>query len=274
MASANDTNTKLLLHCDGADEHTTFTDSSVGGNGGSQHTVTAQNTAQGDTAQKKFGTASGLFDGDSDYLTVPDHADWEFGTGKLTIDFWVRFADVTEHGAHGLMTQLEPLPGQDQYFYLTYDPGSENIILDVWDDTGRLVRCIGRDFAAVVDTWYHIAVIRGWGGNANDWAITVDGVEAGTETASIDWPAFSAVTLQIGRSNHDGTIYYLNGWMDEIRIVKGIARWTANFEVPSVPYPDVADVWMGKVNTVENPSKVNTIANTAFSKVNTVATYQ
>ena len=46
-------NVSLLLHCDGSDASTTFTDSSSNG-----HTVTASNDAQIDTAQSKFGGAS------------------------------------------------------------------------------------------------------------------------------------------------------------------------------------------------------------------------
>lgn len=82
-----DTYTKLLLHCDGTDGSTTFSDNGVTG-----HTVTANGNAQIDTAQSKFGNASGLFDGTGDYLTIPDHADWNFGTGNFTIDAWIRFA--------------------------------------------------------------------------------------------------------------------------------------------------------------------------------------
>ena len=79
--------TKSLLHFDGADASTTFTDESG-------KTFTARGNAQLDTAQQKFGTASGLFDGTGDYIDTPDHADWFLGTGDFTIDFWVRFSDV------------------------------------------------------------------------------------------------------------------------------------------------------------------------------------
>ena len=51
---SSDANTQLLLHCNGTDTSTTFIDS-----GNTGHTVTANGNAQLDTAQKKFGTASG-----------------------------------------------------------------------------------------------------------------------------------------------------------------------------------------------------------------------
>ena len=68
----------------------------------------------------------------------------------------------------------------------------------------------------------------------------------------------------------------LKGELDEVRIVKGVARWTANFEIPSGPYPDSADEWMGTVNGVHNPAEVNgeTAADLFDGGVNGVATYQ
>ena len=84
-----DNYTKLLLHFDGTDGSTTFVDSSPSGK-----TVTAVGNAQIDTAQYKFGGASGLFDGNGDYLSVPDSDDWYFGTGDFTIDAWARFANA------------------------------------------------------------------------------------------------------------------------------------------------------------------------------------
>jgi len=77
--AVDDSYTKLLLHMDGADGSTTFTDEAG-------HTVTANGNAQIDTAQNVFGGASGLFDGSSGYLTVPDSEDWNFGTGDFTFD--------------------------------------------------------------------------------------------------------------------------------------------------------------------------------------------
>ncbi|GAG04681.1 unnamed protein product, partial [marine sediment metagenome] len=53
MAGGNDSYTKLLLHCDGSDGHTTFNDSS----GGSHGNATVVNNAQGDTAYYRFPTA-------------------------------------------------------------------------------------------------------------------------------------------------------------------------------------------------------------------------
>ena len=85
IRTAVDAATKLLLHCnDVPDASTTFTDDGVTG-----HTITANGNAQIDTADKKFGAASGLFDGTGDYLTAPDHTDFDFSGGVFTIDFQI-----------------------------------------------------------------------------------------------------------------------------------------------------------------------------------------
>jgi hypothetical protein len=57
--------------------------------------VQYRGTAQIDTAQYKFGTASGLFDGDSDWIDTPTSTDFGFSTNDFTIDFWVKFNSTT-----------------------------------------------------------------------------------------------------------------------------------------------------------------------------------
>ena len=76
-------NDALLLHFDGADGSTTFTDSSL-----TPKTRTANGDAQIDTADSKFSGASGLFDGTDDYITTPDSADFVLGSEDFTIDLW------------------------------------------------------------------------------------------------------------------------------------------------------------------------------------------
>jgi hypothetical protein len=68
----------LLLGFAGSDGSSTFADEGPTG-----HTVTANGNAQIDTAQFTFGASSGLFDGNGDFLTAPDHADWDAGQSAV-----------------------------------------------------------------------------------------------------------------------------------------------------------------------------------------------
>lgn len=226
---------KLLLHCNGTDGSQTFTDE-VG------KTVTAEGTAQIDTAQKVFGTGSGLFDGDSDYLTVPDHADWDFGTGDWTIDFWIRIPAAIS-SAQYIVGQHEEAPNYYQW-YISFTAAGH---LEIYFSDGNMT--VGYSVYAVdlglsPDTWHHIAVVR----SGTACLVFVDGISKTVQISQAfetkdlgDYNSPLYIGVQ-GRLKED----YFDGWLEEFRISKGIARWTANFSVPIAAY-DVtgdADVWV------------------------------
>ena len=115
--SGVDAYTKLMLHADGSDQGTSFTDSSatpktvtntetydsytklmlhMEGSGNSftdsaaSQTVTTNGDATQTTAQYKWGSRSTVFDGSGDYLSLADSDDWNFGSGDFTIDYCAR----------------------------------------------------------------------------------------------------------------------------------------------------------------------------------------
>jgi hypothetical protein len=192
-----------------------------------------------DTAQKKWGSSSILFDGDSGYLTIPDHADWDMGSGKFTIDFWVRIANLPA-GNFDFFSIY-----QTSLIYMTLrftnqGGGNYNFLWRVYDQPTDTLQISTLSTITSANTWYHIAVIRGWGGNANDWALCVDGSILGTATTdAIVWPNYTGPLL-IGAFNHGSPSSFFDGWIDEFRWVKGVAKWTANFDVNDLRGPYVA----------------------------------
>jgi len=213
--------TKLLLHMDGTDGSTTFTDSTG-------KTVTANGNAQIDTAQSKLGGASVLFDGDGDYLSLADSDDWNFGSGDFTVDFWVNFNALdgykpfigqTIDAGNYCIFYLEHLGGNN---YLRFAMGVGGV------DKGNYVAPLN----VATGEWHHVAYVR----SGTAFKIFLDGV---SQTLTVitaiganstgDW----ATTLNIGYLSNVG---YLNGWLDEVRISKGVARWTADFTPPTSPY--------------------------------------
>ena len=84
----------FLCHFNGVDEATAATDSGLGGN--APHTITFSGTAQLDTAVKKLGSAALLLDGNSDYVSMADSADWTFA-GNFTIECFIN-TDVIAAG--------------------------------------------------------------------------------------------------------------------------------------------------------------------------------
>jgi len=210
----SDANTKLLLHMDG--------DASA-----SAHVVTSNGNPQLNATTTKFDGAM-YFDGTGDYLTVPDHADFEFGTGDFTIDMWV-YCEVLGAGANnGVLISKRVNPATD---YTPYNLGinsSGQLLFYASEGTGW---DIGKVVATglVIDTWYHVAVTR----SGNVFRYFVDGNQTDTDTASLNLLNNSAA-LRIGGET-DG---FLDGYIDELRISKGIARWTSNFTPETGPYTE------------------------------------
>ena len=197
-------NTKLLLNCDGADESTVFTDSSDSG-----HTVTAHADAQLDTAEKKWGTASGLFDGTGDYLSIPDSADWDvFGsnTDDWTIDMWIKLANPEVGNI--LMCHYQDDVTSWQLTSSGLGGGNYGIRFKVTGlfDSGYVT-------GFVSDTnWHHIAMCK----VADEYGVYLDGVQLIYAT-SANTNTFNGF-LNIGSESGAGA--WFGGHMDEIRIIQ------------------------------------------------------
>ncbi len=228
-----DSYTKLMLHCDGSDASTTFTDDSASG-----HTVTANGNAQIDTAQSVFGGASGFFDGGGDYLSISDHADFDFGSGDFTIDFRVRFNALPTDGnfetfygrdvsAHDVQLDIKNTSGTYTIRFIPYISGAKVVVNATWT-------------TPVVDTWYHIAYVR----SGTSWYVFIDGTQVGSTGSQSGTLDSTTDNVSIGRHT-SGSPRELNGWLDEFRVSKGVARWTSNFTPPTEPYRvlDIAD-WL------------------------------
>lgn len=224
----NDSYTKVLLHMDGPDASTSFPDSAIGGS----HTWTAYDGAQIDTDYSKFGGASGKFDGAGDYLTTPDSDDFYYGTGDFTIDFWMKQNNLFSYQT--LYSQRYDTNNRVEIFY--YGALDDSIRIVTWSDSVKIMYYYTT--TGISDTnWHHIALVR----NGTNFYIFFDGV---SQTLTIDtaigsqsMPNISTSPLIIG--GYTGGSYWLNAWLDEYRISKGIARWTSDFTPPTEAYsPD------------------------------------
>ena len=206
-----------MIHSNTSDGSTTFTDSSDSG-----HTITAAGSAAHDTAQAKFGASSILFGGAiGDYLSIPDHANFNLGTDSFTIDFWVRFASV---GPSKFVRQIGT-EGADSGYIFEYIHAT-TVLRFANHVSGTSTAIISKTWAPAQDTWYHIACVR----SGDNWALYVNGRMLGTETDSTSI-SNSAEAFQIGSPNSG-----FSGWMDEFRLVIGKAMWTSQFVPPRGQY--------------------------------------
>ena len=218
----NFSNVSLLLHLDGMNGSTTFTD-----NSGSPKTLVASGNAQISTAQSKFGGASAVFDGVSDSINVNGAAptDLVFGTGDFTIELFVYRLSSQPNTATALV-DFRPASTQGLYPTIYVDSGNLKFFANSAD------RISGGAVSAT--TWHHVALARASGVTK----LFLNGTQTGSSysdtnnySCGTNRPAFAA-------SGFDLTMLELAGYLDEVRITKGVARYTANFTPPSVAFPN------------------------------------
>ncbi len=209
----------FMFHMDGPDTSTAFPDSSFT----NPKTLTAVGNVQIDTGQSVFGGASCLFDGTGDWLTGLDDPDYDMGTLPFTFDFRVRFNAL----AAGNFYDMLCVGCREQGPRIEYDVDNTNLSIY----TENIVNNF--DWTPSTATWYHVAVVRS--------GTTITAYINGTSIGSyVDGNDLSGGTdgLSVGaRSDCAGNRSLpLNGWLDEVRGVKGTAVWTANFTPPTSAY--------------------------------------
>lgn len=219
--------TVMMLHMDGSDGSTDFIDSSP-----SAHSIATSGDAQLDTSDKYFGSASGLFDGTGDIISMSDSTDFTFGSDDFTLDFWLKRA-----GGFGVEATIA---GQSNTTVVSNSDAS------VWFRLTTANRVRGEAF--VGGTYYYVQSTTAFG-NGHAWAhiafvrdgstlrLFVNGTEE--DTTSIGTGVVNDVNdiFAVGRAgNYTGAAY--NGRVDEFRVTKGLARWTFNFTPPTSAYRD------------------------------------
>lgn len=203
-------NVSLLLHMDGSNGSTTFTDSSS-----NAFAVTATN-ASISTARSKFGTGSYRRDSSSSYLTTPANTALQLGTGDFTVEFWIYLDDVSS---------------QDRGFFEYgggLGAGVDGATLWVVATGGDPTVISGGTVSAA--TWTHVAITRASG----SMKAFINGTQAGSTYTSSENFTQNQATIGYLFS----TSYGFTGNLDDLRITKGVARYTANFTPPTAAFPN------------------------------------
>jgi len=212
----NFANVSLLLHGDS----TPIIDSSP-----TPKTVTVVGNTQISTAQSAFSGGSSIaFDGSGDYLTLPGGSAFEFGTGDFTIEMWVRAASLT-----GFQILIEGRAvGSASVFqrWVVYTNGTSLLWnLNETDYGGGTL---------ATNTWYFIALSK----NSGSVRIFNNGTQVGSTATNTSFLGIGASRPIIGADGNVPTALNFNGFMEEIRLTKGVGRYTANFPTPTAPFPD------------------------------------
>jgi hypothetical protein len=212
--------TVSLLHFDGANGSTTFTDQKL-------NTWTPNGNAQLSTATPIFGSASGLFDGTGDYVTTPNSSSFQINA-DYTIECWIR-PDIN----NSLRMIIGKRAGGSNDDWAWYINGSGKLSFQAWDSSGvSLVVTLVGATVVTIGVNHHAAVAR----QGTNWYLFLDGVLDATFTETA-LPRIGNAIVTIGRDSVS-TVRDFDGTIDELRVTKGVARYTANFAPPTAAFPN------------------------------------
>jgi hypothetical protein len=228
-------NVALLLHCDGANNSTAFTDSSP-----RPKAISVIGGAKVSTAQSKFGGSSAYFDGTGDYLSIADHSDFTLGSGDFTIEAFVYIAAMPSPQGTYIVGQIDSLfTVSAGSFFLAFN-GSCNP--SGFFATGNSLVQTVAPTPQPLNQWSHLAYTR----NGTELRLFVDGILAASTTSAASVNG-SSQPISVGRpGDYNGA--YLNGYIDDLRITKGVARYTGNFTPPAAPFPDYLSRLSGSIS--------------------------
>jgi len=190
------------------------------------------------TAQSKFGGTSGLFDGTDDYLNTPSSADFDFGTGDFTVEFWVNPSSLSGGNAALVGTRTNDTSTTIRWCILaTTDAGINVLGCDIWSTSDARIALFNHQSQIPTGQWTHCALVR-YGTSFKLYQNGVQSTSGATTSAPV---ANSSTVVNIGSFISSGVLK-LNGYIDELRITKGVARYTGNFTPSTTAFPNNAGV--------------------------------
>ena len=206
------TNTSLLLN---------FTNAGIFDNAAENDLETVGN-AQISTSVKKYGTGSIAFDGTGDWLAPNDALPYTFGSGDFTVEFWL-YLNSTQTA---MLYDGRPVSGvgATPTIYV-----ASNVLYYFTNNANRIT---GSTLSNT--TWTHVALCKS-GGNTR---LFVNGTQVGSTYADSVTYTNTAGRPLIGASGETVGQFPLTGYIDDLRITKGYARYTANFTPPTAAFPD------------------------------------
>ena len=206
------TNTSLLLN---------FTNAAIF-DGVKNNNLETVGNASINTSVFKYGTGSLVFNGNASWVQTPSNTLLNLGSGDFTIEFWI-YAPILPSIAAGIITKALYSSGTG-YSIILY-PGYIAFI------QGSTILVQSPASSISTNTWIHIAVTR----SGTSGKLFINGTQSGS-TGIINNFTDSSTVLAIGAldtsTGWNGNFPY-NGYIDDLRITKGIARYTSNFTVPS-----------------------------------------
>ena len=177
----------------------------------------------GSTTQAKFANTKSIDFGltsDTYVMEVPSGAGY---TGEFTIEFWMYNTDITSTW----QTLMSNSYANGSYYFRLYKQQNNGQLSLYHNSTGASLSSIGN---IVNNTWTHVAIVRD---SSNDITVYQDGTSIGSYNNSAVFGTASS-PINVGKGGvGDSTNYPMSGYIQDLRITNGLARYTANFTPPT-----------------------------------------
>ena len=199
------------------------------------------------------------FDGDGDYLSIADHADLDLGTGDFTIEFFAYARTSTLND--GYIGKRHPSSFVDNSWRIAYNDTNDNI---------NLIHPSNTSFTAAAapapgPNWTHYAFTR----QSGTLRVFRNGVKT-SEASSWTYDFSNSHTLLIGANVPSA--HYLDGFLSNVRIIKGTALYTSNFTAPTEPLTNVTNTTLLCCNSSTSATSATVTPGTITANGNPFAT--
>ena len=172
------------------------------------------------TAEYKFGGASGYFNGNDAWIDTPTSEDLLLD-GDFTIDGWIRPEDFSRPFSC-IIASGSPSFSSGSFFFMVY--GSDRRVGAGYPGANPAVRS---SLQLTAGQWYFVELSR----SGSALRLFINGNLEATAANSATWD-FSATKTMIGSNGWDGVNSRFRGYIDDLRVTKGVARHTASYTPP------------------------------------------
>jgi hypothetical protein len=189
--------------------------------------IALKGNVKSSTTAYKYLTSSMAFDGTGDYIDIPVEDQFGFGTGDFTVEFWFNYTGTMGTRPMQLGTGVN---GSSHYSGWAVRIESGNSLQFERYSGGHTNYTFGT-FSSSAGNWHHLAITRA-GTTLRGF---IDGTQIGSDlTSSLSFDAHNTTDpLRIGWGYDGRGNFYWNGYMSDVRLTKGLARYTAAFTPPT-----------------------------------------
>jgi hypothetical protein len=210
-----DVNTTLLL----SGTNSSITDSS------GKNSIASISTTQISTAQKKFGTASLLFNGSSNYLRIPYKPAYSMLATDFTVECWI-YATASTNPGRIINAWSSSTIAAASWEIVQAGATSVQFLCS----TAGVTSVVSLSGSISLNQWYHLAAVR----YGNVFTLYINGTSASTTTQAITLQVPNSVTIG-ARLNSTAYTEFFTGYIDEVRVSK-VARYTSNFQIQQTQF--------------------------------------